>query len=559
MFAANQSRARNLTASGDFSDESRDRYISKESKRHGEIDSLGHATSGARSAFPMTPFGDPFSLFNLFNIFKQPDNKLDESEILTGEEKVNKIGSLIQSDEAINIEQNDIDSIGLDPEDEDSSIYKLKDNSSSIKIRQFSSKLAKANDNQQPPSTVIMIPGFGGSRLEARWEKPSVVRYLCERKSDWTDIWVNLKLLLPYMIDCLIDNMRLEFDYATNTTRNPVGVEVRVKNESHISSIEYLNDLQIKGFAYFAQIIDRLVDEDNGLNYKREVSILGAPYDFRKAPNELSDYFQNLRLITEQNFHQNEQKAITFICHSMGCSNILYFLQRQPKHWKERYVRRLISLAAPWAGSLSALRAVALGDDLGMPYLFSESKLINVQRSLPSTIFLFPNKEAFQDVPLIRTNVGTASTKTNNQQAQDTRIKQQEQTYLASDLKAFFNDIDHPDGYRMWLETKDLLGAIEAPEVEVWCLVGLGQKTLARLDYTGEFPHSTGIEVFEDGDGTVSLQSAKYCKKWAEQQEQPVYYKEFNAGHMDILRNTHLLGYIERILNSEIQEKDAIK
>lgn len=410
-------------------------------------------------------------------------------------------------------------------------------------------------------SPVILLPGYGGSRLEAKWDKTQVEHYFCDSHSDWTDIWVNVKLLLPYMIDCLIENMRLEFDHATNTTHNTNGVDVRVKDADTITSVEYLNNLRISSFAYFAPIIRKLI---MGLGYKREINIRGAPYDFRKAPNELKDYFVQLRETSDQIYKRNNNQPITYICHSMGCNNILYFLQRQTQEWKDEHVKRVISIAAPWAGSLSALRAAALGDNLGMPYLFDETKLIRVQRSLPSTIYLFPHQKAFPDAPLIRSNVGPSpskldDSKTSSNNSSIRTTKTTLRTYMADDYKEFFDAIKHPDGYQMWLNTKDLLGNLEAPGVEVWCLVGRGQKTLGRMEYEGEFPNSQSDEFYDDGDGTVTLQSAKYCAEWAKEQSQPIYIKEFGISHMEILKDAQVTKYIERILDEETPMEGKFK
>lgn len=516
----------------------------------GRLADFSGASSGARSAFPMTPFGDPFNLFSLFNVFRDPEPELlgEQGDPIGLEADQSALNPQVGVAPLVSIMQTQTNELKL---------AQKKAALSSVKLRGNMSK---------PASPVILVPGYGGSRLEARLNKPDTVRYFCERKSDWHDIWINLKLMLPYMIDCLIENFRLEFDYATNTTKNTAGVEIRVKsgatNESDnsaLDTIEYLNDLPISGFAYFAPIISQLVGK---LNYEREISVRGAPYDFRKAPNELSDYFEHLKETSEQTFNENKRKPVTYVCHSMGCNNMLYFLQRQPKQWKDTYVKRLISIAAPWGGCLSAMRAAALGDDLGMPYLFSESKLIRVQRSLPSTIFLFPHKQAFPDAPLIRLNV---ETQTRHQSKSDDDHKKKktessntqrstesfERAYTAHDFKNFFHDINHPDGYQIWLNTKDLLGDLEAPGVEVWCLVGRGHKTLGRLEYTGDFPQSSSVELFDDGDGTVSLQSARYCRKWSDEQEEPVFYREFETAHMDILKDPKLLDYLERVLLSE--------
>lgn len=69
------------------------------------------------------------------------------------------------------------------------------------------------------------VPGDGGSRLEAKLNKTSVVHYMCGKISnEYFNIWLNLELLVPLVIDCWVDNTRLEYDNVTRTTKNPSGM-----------------------------------------------------------------------------------------------------------------------------------------------------------------------------------------------------------------------------------------------------------------------------------------------------------------------------------------------
>lgn len=52
---------------------------------------------------------------------------------------------------------------------------------------------------------LFSVPGDGGSRIDAKLNKPDVVHYLCDKKTnDYSNIWLNLELLVPYVIDCLV-------------------------------------------------------------------------------------------------------------------------------------------------------------------------------------------------------------------------------------------------------------------------------------------------------------------------------------------------------------------
>jgi hypothetical protein len=57
--------------------------------------------------------------------------------------------------------------------------------------------LTKEND--------IPVPGNGGSQVEAKLNKTSVVHYICEKVSnDYFSLWLNMELLVPVVIDCFV-------------------------------------------------------------------------------------------------------------------------------------------------------------------------------------------------------------------------------------------------------------------------------------------------------------------------------------------------------------------
>lgn len=58
-------------------------------------------------------------------------------------------------------------------------------------------------------SLLVVVPGDLGNQLEAKLDKPSVVHYICYKKTDaFFTLWLNLELLVPVAIDCWIDNIR---------------------------------------------------------------------------------------------------------------------------------------------------------------------------------------------------------------------------------------------------------------------------------------------------------------------------------------------------------------
>lgn len=58
------------------------------------------------------------------------------------------------------------------------------------------------------PYPVILLPGLAGSNLEARLNKTTTSHWYCQKKADWYRIWQNTQSVLPYAINCFIENMK---------------------------------------------------------------------------------------------------------------------------------------------------------------------------------------------------------------------------------------------------------------------------------------------------------------------------------------------------------------
>ena len=51
----------------------------------------------------------------------------------------------------------------------------------------------------------------------------------------------------------------------------------------------------------------------------------------------------------------------------------LYWLQKQNATFKEKYIRSMVNIAAPWGGAIKALRLMTSGDNIDVISLFSSS------------------------------------------------------------------------------------------------------------------------------------------------------------------------------------------
>ncbi|CAB1323340.1 unnamed protein product [Coregonus sp. 'balchen'] len=356
--------------------------------------------------------------------------------------------------------------------------------------------------SEKPP--VVLIPGDLGNQLEAKLDKPSVVHYICYKKTDvYFTLWLNLELLVPVAIDCWIDN-------------------IRVPGFGQTFPLEYLDPSNYSVGMYFFTIVQALVE----WGYTRDDDVRGAPYDWRKAPNENKAYFMSLQQMIEE-MAEKAGGPVVLMAHSMGNMYTLYFLNHQPQAWKDRYIKSFVSLGAPWAGVAKTLRVVATGDNNRIPVI-SSLKIRSQQRSAVSTTWLFPYSHSW---PADKVLIQTPTT-----------------NYTVKDYQHFFKDIDFEDGWEMRQDTEPLVSALEPPRVAIHCLYGSRVPTAEGFLYTN-FPDTDPTLILGDGDGTVNLLSATQCKRWIGHQTQPVHMLELEGNeHVAMLLNFTTVTYIKTVL-----------
>ncbi|KPP65900.1 group XV phospholipase A2-like [Scleropages formosus] len=314
------------------------------------------------------------------------------------------------------------------------------------------------------------------------------------------------------------------YNWTTRSTEAPPGVDVRVPGFGQTYPLEYLDPSKRPVGIYFFSIVQSLVD----WGYTRNADIRGAPYDWRKAPNENKAYFVALRKMIEE-MAETYGGPVVLIAHSMGNMYTLYFLNQQPQEWKDRYIKAFVSLGAPWGGVAKTLRVVASGDNNRIPVI-SPLKIRYQQRTAVSTSWLFPYNNTWRDDEVL-VFAPTAN-------------------YTLRDYKRFFTDVGFEDGWAMRQDTEPLVSALEPPGVAVHCLYGSGVPTPEAFNYS-TFPDGEPVVINGDGDGTVNLRSTMQCRRWAGRQQQPVRMVELPGNeHVAMLLNTSTVAYIKSVLFS---------
>ncbi|XP_066976870.1 lysosomal phospholipase A and acyltransferase-like [Macrobrachium rosenbergii] len=380
-----------------------------------------------------------------------------------------------------------------------------------------------------PPSSrfkppVILIPGFGGSQIEAKLDDAELYYEHCaNRASDWTTLWVNVHLMDNY-VDCWDDLAKLKYDKQTHTTSNPPGVHTRIPGFGNTTTLEYLTPNRRHYSIYMATMIEAVFLP---LGYKRGVDLRGAPYDFRKAPNEMQQYFENLREHIEEMYHETSQKVV-MLSHSMGSNIAHYFLIRQTQEWKDRHIETLVSVSGAWGGTVKALQGFTTGYDLKED-AFDILKMREAEETFPSFAYMLPSRGLWAPEEVI--------------------IQSGNASFTVYTYKELFEALNLEDGYNMYLDTKDLIQYDVAPGVFLHCITGNNVSTPEGFF----FPENDFRQVlrtsYGDGDGTVNQRSLDLCLQWGGLQEQEVRYETFdNAEHVHILQNANFTSYLKELI-----------
>ena len=378
---------------------------------------------------------------------------------------------------------------------------------------------------------VILVPGDGGSQILAKINKTNAVHYICQKQTDyWFYLWLDPTQILPIIIDCWVDNMRLIYDNKTRTTRNNDGVELKIPDFGNTTSVEYLDVGRSSYALYFGNIVDALID----MGYERKKSIFAAPYDFRKAANEQNEWFKVFKDLVMSAYNTNGNKPVILVSHSMGSPMILYFLNNYvDQKWKDKYIRCQVSMSGVLGGTARATKVFAVGDNLGSR-LVQSFHFRTEQRASPSLAWLMPSADLWDENEVL--------------------VQSQNINITLANYKNFYDLLGEPTGFDMWQDTKNLLKGIPAPQVEFYCWHGINVPTTEKLIYY-KFPTSTPSVKKGDGDGTVNLRSMKACLKWRTQQTKPVHYRTFkHIDHGNMIKADEPVSGVANLI-SEINDR----
>lgn len=224
--------------------------------------------------------------------------------------------------------------------------------------------------------------------------------------------------------------------------------------------------------------------------------------------------------------------------HSTGSRLAYYFLKQMQPEWKNKYIRKFISVAGAFGGTVGSLVAQVSGQYDG-PFGLRQEPSIKMHRSFSGFLFDSPQPSVFNDT-IIFAKDGIE--------------------YTAADMIRILEIVGHKQGLKQWHKLSHLIkdNAYGDPGVDYICIRGKGVPTWESIVY----PKHSLIHRFPlhpyikrgDGDGIVNAISADVCDNW--------HGKRMNKGvdflgisHQDMVKDENVLNYItkqvERINDEE--------
>ncbi|VDL78993.1 unnamed protein product [Nippostrongylus brasiliensis] len=315
------------------------------------------------------------------------------------------------------------------------------------------------------PQTYRKVPGDGGTQMEANLTgKPSVVHPFCRRyTSDYFDLWLNMQEFLPIAIDCFAHNIMLDINPETGEVTDMPGVDVRIPGFGHTSSVEFLDKSRIAQTSYFFGMIESLVK----MGYRRGMDVTAAPYDFRRAPEQLGDYYDRLKALIERTYQRAGNEKVVIVGHSLGNLVALrFFTEIVDQEWKDTYIKSHVAVAPPWGGSVKIVLLYTSGYNFeNSEYILPSMGLRTAQRTFTSSAYLFPNRLAYRDDEVLAT-VGTKN-------------------YTLADMKTFFDEINYSIGWRQVEKLDSLNRKLPAPGVKTVKVMEQSMSNLHRCANNG--------------------------------------------------------------------------
>lgn len=380
-----------------------------------------------------------------------------------------------------------------------------------------------------PLHPIVLLHGYYGCRLLYTVDRsvpgsPNA----CPPKTLNSTLWLSIfNFADPVSNLCFLDSAKLHYDVFSRRSYSAPGVTVTTTPFGETDGAEWLSPppLRIKDNSYFKYMVDGLVS----LGYQRNVNIKAAQYDWRRAPNENTEWIINLRKLIEEMYAENGGMPVILLTHSMASTFSYVFLNSMPVWWRGKYIRSWLLISSVFGGVFKYQYAYYGIDDYPAN-LFPASRL--AIRTYSTTTFLLPRVASFGDEVLIRASDGE---------------------YRAEDYARFFYQLGYPNAYEQWKDTRVLYDPnvlIPPGNFSIYCINGLGLQTVERTVFDGPLSRNTSFTpVYGDGDTFVNAKSLRLCYRFGIGKRNFAAKEFASMDHLEMIRNPGPINYVVSTVN----------
>ncbi|WP_312109474.1 alpha/beta fold hydrolase [Brevibacillus reuszeri] len=326
---------------------------------------------------------------------------------------------------------------------------------------------------------VILIPGIGGSRLEA------------EEGGKTTEIWLGLGDSLVGINDPKHRRLlSLEPIQPNSVDVGPREQGVTIypeRAEEGFSAIEYLSYSPLDPIRNMTEQYYSMVKKLEKTGYRKHRTIFAMPYDWRYSSTKNSTYLKEKIDLALQ---RSGARQVHLVVHSMGGLLVRETLLSNVSYQSK--VNRIVYMGTPFLGSPRAYQAIRFGYNFSIPWMAEDTGRI-ISEYAPAVYELLPSKKYFETVSFLKKNRNDLYTY--DEFLQDKKVQ------LAYAPLVKQGGLLH----EKW-ENK----TINVPQ---YSIIGTGQPTF--LGYWFDAYHNEWAPYYDTGlgDGTVPYISANYAQK----------------------------------------------
>jgi lecithin-cholesterol acyltransferase len=249
----------------------------------------------------------------------------------------------------------------------------------------------------RPPT--LFVPPMLGTQLHGRVSGLNTGFWYCESSLDDTVLWVNEEYVLPPLINCLADWLRLEWDEKAQTLVNRTNTSIFVTDWGGESGFRWV-DTGVFGVPLVPSLV-HILDYFHNQGYVAKQDLWGAPYDWRLVPAFLDDFFNQLKYLIEDIYSRNaKQRVALFACSAGGFMTYLFLTRIVTQEWKDQYIDRVVFANGAQGGSVKAAMAAWTHTYDVLPDLLVTDSVKKFIVSAPVMYGEFPNFNIFSNAPI---------------------------------------------------------------------------------------------------------------------------------------------------------------